>query len=220
MAAPNTQSQIVQAQGLPAGSLDTFMRARRDPLFFLETAVWTLDEIDRWNPIKQFPNGKRQVQLIVEEWLREPLLIIVKSRRLLVTWTFVALHLWAALFHIGRSIAFISKKEEDSDDLVRRAKYIYDRLPENVIPIKPPAKLKYCLLEFPTLNSSIRGVPQGSDQLRQYTMSYIYGDEFAFWDKGRETYTSLRPTIEGGGKVCLVTTPYPGFGEILYKDKT
>jgi hypothetical protein len=66
-------------------------------------------------------------------------------------------------------------------------------------------------MEFPGLNSYIWGVPQGADQLRQFTASALFFDEFAFWEKARETYMASKPTIDGGGRVSLVSSPMDGF---------
>lgn len=48
----------------------------------------------------------------------------------MMSWLFVGLYLWDAQFHPGRLIFFQSKKAEDANDLIARAKLIYDYQPD------------------------------------------------------------------------------------------
>jgi len=129
-----------------------------------------------------------------------------------------ALWLWDAMFGIGRFNAMMSKKEEDSDELVRRCKFIYDNIPAGALPVKPVMEYKYTTLKFPEIDSQIKGFAQGADQLRQFTCSRILGDEMAFWPAARASFVAMKPTLEGGGQVVLVSTRYPGFFKDLIED--
>ena len=169
--------------------------------------------------MKAFPHALPYVEPIVEKLQTERLLAIRKTRRMIISWTVMAFNLWDAMFHIGRSIYVQSDKEEKSDELIRRCKFIYDQLPTYTKPIVPRMVYKYCQLSFPEIDSVIVGVPQGRDQLRQITASRIFGDEFAFWDKAEESYGSMRPTIEGGGQIVLVSSSFPGFFKKLVEDE-
>jgi hypothetical protein len=178
--------------------------------------IYTLDSTDLLNPVKAFPNHP-WLQRMSEDWMREPLYSCFKSRRMTITWLFVFLHLWLAMFREGASVFFVSDKEEKSDELVKRAEFIYNNIPPDKM-LKPACKSSYCYLEFPGLNSYIQGVPQGADQLRQYTATAILNDEFAFWSKARETFMASKPTIDGGGKVTLISSPQEGFFKELCFD--
>jgi len=197
-----------------------FTQIQADPWEFLK-CVRTLDQVDRKNPIKPFPVHFEYLELYVRVWERERLLAVPKSRRMRMSWTNVALYLWDAMFNVGRNHAFVSKKEDDSDELVKRADFIY----ENLDPIKLPRELlpakicKYCELSFRDINSRIGGYPSGSDQLRQHTFSGILGDEVAFWPNAAEMYASSFPTIEGGGRMTLVSSAAPGFFKNLVFDR-
>jgi hypothetical protein len=129
----------------------------------------------------------------------------------------VFLHLWLAMFREGVAIFFVSDKEDKSDELVKRAEFIYKYIPDSMV-LKPRIKSSYCYLEFPGLNSYIQGVPQGADQLRQFTASAILADEFAFWEKARETFMASKPTIDGGGKFTCISSPKEGFFKELCFD--
>jgi len=162
---------------------------------------------------------KPYIAPVVEKLLTERLLLIRKTRRMVMSWLVQAFNLWDAMFHIGRSIYVQSDKEEKSDELVRRCKFIYENLPPFTKPIAPRMVYKYCRLSFPEIDSEIVGVPQGANQLRQITASRIFGDEFAFWETAEASYGSMRPTIEGGGQIVLVSTSFPGFFKKLVEDE-
>ena len=181
-----------------------------------DECIFTLDQTDLLTPVKPFPNHS-WLAAISNLWLQEPLIALYKSRRMTISWLFTFLHLWLAMFREGSAIFFVSDKEDKSDELVKRAEFIYKYLPDQKV-LKPKAKSSYCYLEFPGLNSYIQGVPQGADQLRQFTATAILADEFAFWEKARETFMASKPTIDGGGKFTIISSPREGFFKELVFD--
>lgn len=174
-----------------------------------DQVIYTLDQADMLNPIKAFPNNP-WLQDVVTIWMRNKLTAVPKSRRMMLSWLMTYLHLHMAMFRQGAAIFFISDKEEKSDELVKRAEFIYKYIPEDKM-LKPKMKSKYRFLEFPGLDSYIMGVAQGADQLRQYTASAIMADEIGYWEKSRETFMAMKPTIEGGGRITCVSTANEGF---------
>jgi len=202
-----------------APELEELLRLRNDCWYFAQKCVWTRDEVDKWSPIKKYPDWE-YLHLLMVLMGKESLLALVKHRRMLVTWTACVVGTHDAMFNEERRIGYVSKKEEDSDDLVRRCKFILDNIPPNALSIpKPKYHYKYTELSFPEIGSVIKGYPEGDDQLRQYGHSRIFADEMAFWDKAREAYSAMRPTIQGGGQICLFSTRYPGFFQEVIEDK-
>ena len=199
---------------LPSDPTLRFRIFRSDPYAFLRFCVYTRDQVDAKNPIKPAPCDRDYLKTLVRTWEMEPLFAVVKSRRMWISWLFISLFLWDACFRRHRDVFFVSKKEEDADDLVRRALFVYESIPDDMIPkeLRPYPKYKQNLLAFPQISSAIHAVAQGADQLRAHTASGIFMDEFAFWEKDKDTYTASKPTIEGGGRVTIVSTPPPQFG--------
>lgn len=179
--------------------------------------IYTLDQVDLLNPIKLFPNDP-WMELITYDWLTHPLCLIPKSRRLMLSWLMAFLHLHLAMFNEGVTVFLVSDKEEKSDELVKRCEFILKYIPDDQM-LKPTYKGSYCYLDFPNLNSSIQGVPMGADQLRQYTATAIMADEFAFWNKARETYMAAIPTIQGGGRFTAISSPQVGFFKDMVFDQ-
>lgn len=155
--------------------------------------------------------------MLTETWFKEPLLLIPKSRQMMVSWLICALYLWDVMFHEGRHVFFQSKKEEDANSLVERAKFIYERQPAFLK--RNEAVSTYCLLEFPQLNSRIRGIPEGGDQIRMHTASGIFMDEMAFQPEAEKAFQAAKPTINGGGRFTGVSSANPSFFQTLVEDK-
>ncbi len=183
-----------------------------------EGKIFTLDQTDFVHPVKPFPI-KTHLEQITRAWQREPMLLLPKSRRMMLSWLGCWLHLWVAMFHPGRSVFIISDKEQKSDELVRRCEFMYTNIPDGTI-LKPTVRSKYCALEFPGLDSYIMGLPSGAAQLRQYTASALLFDEFAFWSDAMETLGAARPTIEGGGRLTIISSAQDGPFRKLCFDET
>lgn len=200
--------------------LENLRRYRADPWEFACDCVFTLDPQDRKKPIKPFPQHD-YLRLYFRIWLKERLIAVPKSRRLFMSWTNVILYTWDTMFHFGRHNAFISKKEEDADALLERAKFILDHIPEDKLPreLVPVHKKTYCYLEFPELSSKIQAFPSGSDQLRMHGFSGILNDEMAFQDEAESMYSATFPTIENGGRFTAISSPAKGFFHDLVFDE-
>lgn len=154
---------------------------------------------------------------IIGEWENNPLFAIEKSRKMLITWLMVACHLWIAKFQEGRLVFFQSRKEEDADATLNRAKFIYDYEPFWLK--QYPDIRKYCHFEWPSRHSHIWAVPQGPDTIRQYTATAIFSDESAFQEQAEAAFIAAKPTIDGGGKITMVSSAYPGFFERMCRDQ-
>lgn len=211
-----------QMPRMPKDILENYLRYSADPWAFLSECVYTLDQVDKESPIKQYPYHYEYLKLYVRVWQKYYRTLVPKSRRMVMSWTHIGLYLWDTIFSFGRNQAFVSKKEDDSADLVDRAKFIYEHIPEDKIPhellplmkptIKPPK------LVFPQLNSTITGYQMTADALRQFTFSGILGDEMAFWPKAEDFYSAAYPTLEGGGRMNLISSAAPGFFKRLVHD--
>jgi hypothetical protein len=225
---PNDSELALAARAqLKALQLRNVSRYRDNPYLYLTECVKTLDQATQ--RVRRFPDidepipgcpcqpgvgCKNYLDHVVHRWLTEKRYIIPKSRRVVASWTMVALHDWLARFFPGTTIAFVSRKQglndsEGAAELVRRVRFIEEHLPVEV----PPLRLEYnfARIKFPEIGSEIIGVAQGADQLRQYTLTAIFADEMAFWEEAHDTYSASLPTLEGGGRFTGVSSAHPGF---------
>lgn len=191
---PNIQAELI--------------RCRRNPAYHVMTHCFTKDEHDPIRPVKRFPR-KIYIAETIKELNRCMKIVIPKSRQIMITWTVISYLLYKALFYHHRLIFLQSKKEDDAAALIDRAKHMYEYLPwwmKEASPLKRPlTKLPFNKLMLAN-GSTLWGVPQGADVLRQYTASIIFGDESAFQEKAEEAYTASKPTTDGGGQIILVSS--------------
>lgn len=197
-----------------------------DPWQFLVDAVFTLNQVADDNAIQPYPSYLEYLQFLTQVWLSEKLLACPKSRRMFCSWNFISLYLHDTIFRSGRFNAFVSKKEDDAGDLISRAEFIFRTIPEWRIPRALLPKLKNGrmskqppLMEFEDINSKLQGMPQGAEQLRQYTLSGILGDECAFWENAEQFYSASKPTLDGGGRMTLISSRSPGFFKKIVFDQ-
>lgn len=162
--------QLVQEEIQRRKNEKELLKCKVDRFYWLTHYVWTLDPHDKENPIKLFPN-KEYLEEIVKLWEIEKLFLLEKSRQMMVTWLFCALSLHEVQFENGKYDFFQSKKEEDANALVDRAKFIFHHQPEF---LKQPIEDTYCKFKFPKNNSQIIGIPQGGDQIRMHTASRVF----------------------------------------------
>lgn len=200
--------------------LRRFRLMRDDPWEFFR-AVRTLDPADKKTSIKPFPMHLEYLKLYVRTWMIEPKILVPKSRRMKISWVNIALFLWDAMFHAGRHNALVSKKEDDSNELIKRALFIVENLDADLFPreLRPKHVCTFNKLEFPEINSVVQGFPSGADQLRQFTFSGIMADEMAFWELAMKMYSASLPTLEGGGRFTGISSPAPGFFKRLVFDE-
>lgn len=189
-----------------------------DPYHFLTHWAYTLDVHDPNNSIKTFPE-KEYIKILIDLWLKDNLLLVPKTRQMMISWIFTSLYLWDTQFHKGRLTFFQSKKADDADDLVQRAKFVWDHEPKFLRRYYSDGQLKtlvcnpqhngqavYCKMNFPDINSEIRGIPEGGDVIRMHTASGILSDEMAFQPEAQAAYTAARPTISSKGRFTGVST--------------
>jgi hypothetical protein len=121
----------------------------------------------------------------------------------------VALHTWLACHQAHANVFLVSSHEGKSAELVERAAGILARLPEPFRPRVRRTETPPCL-RFVDTGSQILGVAEGAHALRQYTASAILADELSTWTWPRASYTAMLPTIEGGGRLTIVSSAFPG----------
>ena len=196
---------------------------KEDPYYFLTHWANTLDtHASESNIIKPFPE-KEYLKILVNIWLHNKLLLVPKSRQMMMSWTFVALYLWETQFYKGKLTFFQSKKADDADDLIKRSKFIWDHEPKFLrryhdgdsfreLKCNPQnqGQHTYCKMTFPDINSEIRGIPEGGDVVRMHTLSGILSDEMAFQPEAMSAFTACKPSLSSGGRFTGVSTAEDG----------
>ncbi len=144
--------------------------------------------------------------------------VICKSRRMFMSHYQFAKILWSFLFVPFSKNLIISKKENDvREGLRNRILSMHDRLDKRFpchVELRPRKDIHELEILHPDrlFGSHILGLPSGSDQIRGYTATRVFLDEFAFMEKSTQSKTldGLKPAIYGAaGKASIVSTPCP-----------
>lgn len=178
--------------------------------------VFTKDEhADGSESVKPFPTREEKPYLweFIDTVLAEPILLCEKSRQLMITWSMCLILLWVCKFQQNRLCFVQSKKEEDAANLVynsepsiARVSFMEWNLP---LPLRSEVTASYAKLRFDT-GSLLWGIPEGGDQIRSYTASWIFDDEFAFQPEAEAAYKAARPMLSGGGHFVAVSSARAG----------
>lgn len=186
-----------------------------DPFFFIFGGfVRTFDGKDRLNPIKLFPNDPylyRALEFIHRESEVEA---EIKSRQLVMTWTYAAYMVWDAYFHNFRHCFYQGKTATDSFDFtfntdwtVSRCAFILYAMPEILWPPDDEViKGMRGKIIFPW-GSLIQALPLGAHQWRSHVASLGVIDEACFHPDFSDTYGAALEAVKGGGRLRVLSTP-------------
>lgn len=199
------------------------------PFVFVRDWARTFDEVEAGKEagqlIRPFPK-KDHIWAYIDRWQECSILLVPKSRRLLATWTFCALDYWLAAFRQGATIFIASTMRTKSDELLARCKFIHQQLPDPPHFPKPRMEWKNgqkgdpTRLIFPEMRSVIQSVSEDPDELRQSGATLIHCEEFAHWQWQERAWTAMRPVVQGGGKLVVVSTPKAGtfFRDLVFDE--
>lgn len=196
--------------------------AERDILYFASNCK-TLDEHEkrRAYKIKYFPAHKPYIRKLLARVHDADRLVVYKSRQLIVTWTCCVDVVHEVLFSPGENVGIISTKEEAAGKVIGRIETIYKNLPEHWLFGLPEVIFYRAKKGIPVRmvvkhsgvgkepDSVIQAAPQGSDALRSEVWSRMFWDEIRTFtnQEAEDTYASLLPAIEGGGRLTMASTP-------------
>lgn len=144
------------------------------------------------------------------------LTLILKARQLGISWLCCLYALWVCLFGNGKVVLLFSKGETEAQELLRRIKVLYQRLPdwmqENL-----PAVVTDNEEEFGFRNGSVaRSLAATKSAGRSFTASLVILDEAAFLMWADALYSALKPTIDGGGQLIILSTAN-GIGNLFHR---
>lgn len=144
------------------------------------------------------------------------LLIILKARQLGISWLCCAYALWICLFSAGKMVLCFSQGQAEANEMLRRIKALFDRLPEWMLEALPKlTKDNTEELEWSN-GSRVRSLPATQKAGRSLTASLVILDEAAFLQWAGALYTALKPTIDGGGQLIILSTAN-GLGNLFHQ---
>ena len=123
----------------------------------------------------------------------------------------------------GQQNVFQSDDTEKTRELVqKRSMFVFEHQPKFLKEVHP-AKFEVGISKggrfyVPDLNSEIIGLAQGPDQIRYLHPAGVLIDEAAFHSRLAATIGAVKPAIEKGGRLTLVSSANPGYFQALAQD--
>ena len=175
---------------------------------FIERHVSIEDPQGRVIPFTLWPFQRKSVQALHEDGQ----VIVLKARRLGLSWLFLAYALWVAIFNQGIRVLVLCKNQDDASELLDRIRRMRDRI--NLDPasqhllagLPKPKKVRDAVTTLDVGESTIRALVGKPAAARSETAGLVLLDEFAFQTKASGIWRALIPTIDGGGKVGVIST--------------
>lgn len=217
-----------QAEALAARAQVAWLDCKDDVEFFINNYVFIEDP--------DHPDGKTSFKLwpaqadALEQILENRLSIVLKARQLGLTWLALAIIAHHLIFKPGFTANAISRREDDSKELIRRCKFIFNELPRFFIQEKKNSfegwtgptwsgGTEELRIEHPEgQNTRFKSFPASPDSGRSFTSSLVLLDEWAFHQYDRQIWTAAFPTINRptGGQVIGIST---GRRNTLFEEK-
>lgn len=190
---------------------------KKDYWSFITTCIRTKDEKDIVTPVKKFPDDP-YLKEVLDTVHSSEILLLPKSRQMMISWVICAYALWRALFYPYQLILIQSKREEDAANFVSngdiqsaRISFMYEKLPPFVkTGDRALSRASFSIFELSN-GSKIWGIPEGADIIRGNVPSMLLSDEMAFQPQAEAAYQAALPLAKNGGKFVGVSTALPGF---------
>jgi hypothetical protein len=190
-------------------------RCRNNPAYFIDQHV-QIEAIDEatnqgaWVPFRLWPAQRATLATLH----RERMVIVLKARQLGLSWLVLGYALWMLCHQAIANVLIFSKRDTEAINLLHiRLSGMYGRL--NTVAAKSTA--------YVDSNHALR-LNNGSSALafpttggRSYTASLVVVDEADFVEDLDALIRAVKPTIDAGGKIFLISTADKGKPESAFK---
>lgn len=166
--------------------------------YFIEMYVMIFNATDKdWVRFALWPAQSDTLGKISQE--RQ--VIVLKARQLGLSWLVLCYALHAMIFRPAATVLIFSKRDEEAVELLRRVKGVYERLPAWMRPrAVADADHNWQLSN----GSNAKSFPTTGG--RSYTGSLVMVDEADFVQDLDEVINAVKPTIDGGGQMLMIST--------------
>lgn len=178
-----------------------WLKCSLSPLYFACHYVHIYDALaGDWIPFRLWPAQARALRDIRAH--RQ--VVILKARQLGVTWLALTFALWLMLFHPAATILLFSRRDDEAIELLdERLKGMYRRLPAWLQARAVATNSKH---EFALSNGS-RALSFPSNGGDSYTATLVIADEFDLVTDQARLLGGMKPTIDNGGRLILLSRP-------------
>jgi len=179
---------------------DEILKCAASPLYFITTYIKIYDvQAKVWIPFDLWPEQIEALELLHENQMT----VALKARQLVLTGLALAYGVWVGLFRPIAAILLFSKRDDEAVYLlgIERLRGMYNELPEWLRARELTGDSAHL---FALSNgSSFRAFPTSAGD--SYTASYVIVDEADLIPDFNALMRSVKPTIEAGGKLFLIS---------------
>jgi hypothetical protein len=171
------------------------------PEYFIHRYCWIEDKTqETWIPFHLW----RGQALTIERVHQENLVIILKARQLGLTWLLVCYSLWMMTFRPGSGILVFSRRDDEASEILERIRGVHARLPTFLKGTITTSNAHE--LHFGENQSWARSFPTTKHSGRMYTATMAIIDEADFIQWLKRLMNAVKPTVDAGGKLVLIST--------------
>ena len=172
--------------------------------YFIDKYVKIYDEgMNRWIPFNLWPAQWDALETL----LTNGRVVILKGRQQGITWLCLSVALWFIVCFGGVSIALYSMREDEAEDLLRKLRDMYNRLPKWFTRGRLSVKEATTKLWIFHNDTKIRAMSTNSGDSYQFTFGVV--DEAALTPDLRQLLVRLTPALDSveSSILALVSRP-------------
>jgi hypothetical protein len=151
---------------------------------------------------------------VLDDWIANPLSMVLKARQIGITWLAAGYALWKLLTMPGTRALVVSINEDEAIKVVNRIFDMFNSLPEHLrfeCEITKPTRgaRPSTLIEFTFPDgriSSVVGLPSTRRAGHGETATIVLLDEYARHEYARESWKATFPTADNGGQIIVIST--------------
>jgi hypothetical protein len=186
-------------------------KCRRSPAYFLDNYCQVYDATRAaWVPFRLWPGQRTTLRTITDRRL----VVILKARQLGLTWLVLGFALWLLLFHPAATVLLFSRRDDEAVDLLRtRLRGMYDRLP-------PWLQVRSFVVDNDhewELSNGSRVLAFPTTAGDSYTATLAVVDEADLVPDLGRLMNAVKPTIDGGGRMILLSRADKGKPQSVFK---
>ena len=140
----------------------------------------------------------------LESMERERLIVFLKARQLGVSWVVCGYALWLCTMFPGQRVLAYSQGQLEANELIRRTSFLFDRHQQRDT-LPPIVTDNTGLLEWDN-GSRMMSLAATRKAGRSFTAALAILDEWAFMAWPRQTLAAVKPTIDAGGKLFIISS--------------
>lgn len=141
---------------------------------------------------------------VLDAMERERLVVYLKSRQIGLSWLACLFALRNCSLYPGYPVLCISRSQDDADELIHRISFMYHQHADREW-LSPLVKDNTGNLEWAN-GSSVMSLAATKNAGRGFTGALAILDEWAFMAWPRQTLAAVKPTIDAGGKLFIISS--------------